>query len=109
MANKLSTGDTTTIDEIAATDIDGGFAAFENGLFKFYTRSAEAGQPIAANVRMTRVCLDKGTQTDAWEIGEDVNFDVATQTAVKTGGAKCGICAKASTANDSQVDVRINE
>ena len=109
MANQLSVGDSSTIEEIAASKIAAGTFAFENGLCKYYSRDVEAGERVSPNVRSIRVKIDKALATDVWEVGQEVLLDEANQNAVKAGGTRGGYCAVASANGDSQVELMLGE
>lgn len=109
MANVLvSTGN--TVEEIAGSAIQPGSFAFENGLAKFYTGAAEipAGSNAAPIVGNATVQILKGTKANTYAVGATVYGDETAQTALTAGGdGTLGICAKASTANDDYVLVRL--
>jgi len=107
--NMLDIAPSNTVDVVPVADIAAGTGQFENGLFVFYTSDAPAGKRSSPIVSMARIKIEKSSASDTWAVGEDVEFDVATQKAVATGGVKCGICGEASANGDSFVSVRINE
>lgn len=99
-----------TVDEVAASAIPAGQFAFENAIAKFYSGgdAVTAGQPVAAYVGGVTIQVLKAVKANTYSVGADVFGDETAQTALTAGGdGKLGICAKASTANDDHVDVRM--
>jgi len=99
-----------TVEEVAASSIVPGSFAFENGLAKFYSGAdtVGAGEVVAPIVGNATVKILKQTKANTFAVGASVYGDETAQTALTVGGdGTLGVCAKASTANDDYVFVRL--
>lgn len=108
MANSLSKGVTTTVDEIAVADIPSGTFAQEGNVIKFYSASdLVAGKKASPYVHNIRIVADKAAATDVFSVGDFIAVDIANQNVVTDGTAnsvRCGIVAEASGNGAAQVD-----